>query len=51
MKIAICFIILATGFILGFMWANSEYMRKDHCLDNGGKWNKEHKYCEYGKEK
>ena len=50
MKIAICSVIFLIGFVLGFFWANSEFMRKDYCLDAGGKWNKERKICEHGKQ-
>jgi hypothetical protein len=47
MKMAIYFIVLIIGFILWFMWANSEFMKIDYCLDDGGRWNYKEKKCEY----
>lgn len=51
MKTIFYFIVFAIGFFLGVMFANSEFMQKDTCLDRGGVWNEEQKYCEYRKEK
>jgi hypothetical protein len=51
MKIIIYFIIFISGFGLGIIFSNSEFIKKDNCLDGGGSWNEEQKYCEYRKEK
>lgn len=48
MRIFIYVIIFMTGFLLGDLWTNSEFMQIDSCLDKGGRWNEE-KYCEFRK--